>query len=70
MDITSLVPRSPCTLAGWVVVVRFLMNTAGWMLTENGPPAVDRAGPDEDHCRAVTDGERGRGGLPLPANSH
>ncbi|MBV9193120.1 MAG: cytochrome ubiquinol oxidase subunit I, partial [Solirubrobacterales bacterium] len=23
-------------LAGWVVVVPFLMNTAGWMLTENG----------------------------------
>ena len=23
-------------LAGWAVVVPFLMNTAGWMLTENG----------------------------------
>ena len=32
-------------IAIWVAVLPFLMNTAGWLLTENGPPALDRAGP-------------------------
>ena len=48
------------SLSIWAVVTPFLMNTAGWLLTESGTPAVDRAGPAEDRQRELAVGQRHR----------
>ena len=43
-------------IAPWLVILPFLINTAGWMLDRERAPALDRPGADEDRKRGLTVG--------------
>ena len=47
-------------VATWMVILPFLINTAGWLLTESRPPALDRAGHHAHQERAVPVGQHHR----------